>query len=239
MEDEKRIIYMKRIITVILSIIKIILILDFIGIFILIFTPNRSETLSFYLGLIGVGSIIYVGNLISVKLVRKQRVEWEAYPKLIPILDGLSVITSLLFGTLFFALFNYFGFLPIFESSSIRVIAELLIGFSFSWWTSLSVAYVRKYATCLFRGYLIVFILCISLGLITNILPSVYINSSVNWNVVFDIILFTLIIATCIKGLSISFSNSWRALFKNQTVPFMLIWVIVAIFFSIIFIANL
>lgn len=184
------------------------------------------------------GVFIYLGNKVHAKLIGKQCVEWDAYPALKSILNGLSISSWLLFGLLCVSLTDYIGITTIYGNSSFRQIAIFLILSSFTWWTYLSVAYARKSATLLLRGLLIIAILYLSLPLTQNILNSTYNISSIHWESIVYMVGVSTIVSVCVKGLSITFGNVWKEQLKNQTVQFILIWVVVAIFFFILFLLK-
>lgn len=229
---------MKQVNTVISSIVGIIIALFFVGSWIYGFIANTSEAVLGTIFMVVCGVFIYLGNKVHAKLISKQCVEWDAYPALKSILNGLSISSWLLFGLLCVSLTDYIGITTIYGNSSFRQIAIFLILSSFTWWTYLSVAYARKSATLLLRGLLIIAILYLSLPLTQNILNSTYNISSIHWESIVYMVGVSTIVSVCVKGLSITFGNVWKEQLKNQTVQFILIWVVVAIFFFILFLLK-
>lgn len=193
---------------------------------------NRTELFTNFIRsiifIIFFGLVIYFSYKIQVKLISKQHAEWPL--KVASVLNGMCAVSWTLTMVVFLRLY----LTTIYDNSCIKETPIFLIISSFSWWTYISVAYARQYATTIFRGFLIVAILLLT----QYILISTYNIPLINWESIVDIIGVSAIVTTCIKGLYISFSKSWKGQFNNQTVPFMLIWVIVAIFFASIFLLT-
>ena len=210
----------------------------FVGSWIYGFFTNTSEAVASAIFMVVCGAFIYLGNRVNSKLISKQRVEWNVYPALKSILNGLCISSWLLLGLLCVSILDYFGITTIYGLSSIRQVAVFLILSSFSWWTYLSVAYARRSATLLLRGLLIIAILYLGLPLTQNILNSAYHISSIQWESIVYMVGVSTIVSVCAKGLSITFGNVWREQLKNQTLQFVLIWIVVTIFFLILFLLK-
>lgn len=104
----------------------------------------------------------------------------------------------------------------------------------FSWWTYLSIAYAKRSATILLRGFMIMNILYFGLPLINSVLNSTIDIYFSYWNSIETQIFVLTIVSICIKGLCTSFSKSWKEQFKNSNAPFIVICTIVAISYAII-----
>lgn len=234
MEDEKRIIHMKQVYKVILNVVLIIIGLFLAANFIYDLFTNTLETFVSIIFNVAFGAFIYLVVIIHDKLISKSPVEWNTHPALKSIVNGICIYSGFLSAILCVTILDYIKPNTLSVNSSIKQIAIILIMSLFSWWTYLSIAYAKRSATILLRGFMIMNILYFGLPLINSVLNSTIDIYFSYWNSIETQIFVLTIVSICIKGLCTSFSKSWKEQFKNSNAPFIVICTIVAISYAII-----
>lgn len=238
---------MKRVVKFILSIIGVIIGLSYVIVIIVSLIYDTKETLQWLIGMVAIGIVIFYLVKLNDKLKSKNKIDWGKY-------DDLDAIRVCLYVASLFSLIEAIV-CPLFELHyvPINTIILFLIIFSYSFWAYISLTLAKRNALFILRAYLISItsLLVLRLTIICTESPNVNLDSLfyiTNWssqNIFFNKlspILATLficsIIALCIKGLIQSFKPHIVELFKDSSISYLQILVIILMWVGIVAMFN-
>lgn len=245
---------MKKRVNIILSIIGILIALSYVVGIIVSLIFDTKETILWLARMATFGIAIYSAIKLNNKLKSKNNIDWANYHDLDTICGWLCFSSWCFLGmSILYIIFPINNYQSTYEPNNYSAAIVYFFISLFSFWSYISLILAKRNGLFLVRAYLISITSCLVMlqTILCTRIPDINLDSllcATNWtshdifnNMIFPILgtLFVCsIIALCIKGLIISFRPHIVKLFKDSSISFLQILVILLLWVSIVAIRN-